>query len=106
MSESPPTRGDRWRSRVTLLLAVLILVPSCLGFANKFIEFVLVFRGEVDGAFAIAPIVNYLLASVGFFLMFCWAAMNGMFRDIERPKYNMLENEQILDSQPGSRHLS
>ena len=97
---SPETpRAARWRNRVTLLLAVLILVPSCLGFANKFIEFVMVFRGDVDGAFAIAPIANYLLASLGFFLLFCWASMNGMFRDIERPKYNMLENEQILDSQ-------
>lgn len=99
MAAPETARSARLRSRLTLLFAVLILVPSCLGFSNKFIEFVLVFRGDVDGAFAIAPIANYLLASLGFFLMFCWAAMNGMFRDIERPKYNMLENEQILDSQ-------
>jgi nitrogen fixation-related uncharacterized protein len=99
-----PTRPEgtpnRWRSRVTLLLALAILIPSCWGFGSKFFEFIAIYRGEVDGAFAVAPILNYLLASSGFLLLFFWASMNGMFHDIERPKYTMLENEQRLDSQP------
>ncbi len=87
----------RWRNRITLALAVAILVPSLWGFGSKFIEFVAIYRGEVDGAFAIAPILNYLLASFGFLLLFCWAALNGMFHDIEAPKQSMLENEARLD---------
>ena len=79
----------------------MILVPSLLGFANKFREFILIFRGDVDGVFAITPIVNYLLASLGFFFLFCWAICHGMFRDIERPKYAMLETERQLDEQDG-----
>ena len=43
-----------------LLLALVILVPSCLGFANKFFEFIALYRGDVEGVFAITPIVNYL----------------------------------------------
>jgi heavy metal translocating P-type ATPase len=74
----------------------LILIPSCWGFGSKFLEFIAIYRGEVDGAFAVAPILNYLLASTGFLLLFFWAAMNGMFHDIERPKYTMLENEKRL----------
>lgn len=92
----PPSR---WRSRVTLALAVLILVPSLWGFGSKFLEFIAIYRGDADGSFAIAPILNYLLASLGFLLLFAWAVMNGMFHDIERPKYTMLEIDEQLEKQ-------
>jgi nitrogen fixation-related uncharacterized protein len=89
--------ANRWRSWVTLTLAALILIPSLWGFGSKFVEFIAIYRGDVDGAFAIAPILNYLLASIGFLLLFFWAVAGGMFHDIERPKYTMLENEARLD---------
>jgi hypothetical protein len=82
---------------VMLLMAVAVLVPSLFGFGTKFIEFIALYRGDVEGAFAISPIVNYLLASLGFLFLFGWAAFGGMFRDIEAPKYTMLENEMRLD---------
>jgi hypothetical protein len=78
-------------------MAVLILIPSLYGFAGKFIEFVHIYRGESGGEFAVAPIMNYLLASAGFFCMLLWAAWNGMFRDVEQPKIDFLENERLLD---------
>jgi len=86
-----------WQVRITLLLAVLILIPSGYGFVGKFIELIHVFRGEPGGAFAVAPMANYLLASLGFFCMLLWAASRGMFRDIEAPKYDMLKHEELLD---------
>ncbi len=82
---------------VMLLMALAVLVPSLLGFGTKFLEFIALYRGDVEGAFAISPILNYLLASFGFLLLFGWAAMSGMFHDIEAPKYTMLENEALLD---------
>lgn len=88
----------RIRQWTTLLLAIVILAPSLWGFGTKFLEFVAIYRGDVDGVFAISPIVNYLLASCGFLLLFAWATFNGMFRDIERPKFAMLENEARLDN--------
>jgi hypothetical protein len=87
----------RLRQFITLLLALAILVPSLFGFASKFREFVLLARGDVDGAFAISPVMNYLLASLGFLCLFCWAVLGGMFHDIEGPKRTMLENERRLD---------
>lgn len=51
-----------------------------------------------EGAFALVPILNYLLVSFGFLLLFGGAILSGMFRDIERPKFNMLENETILNA--------
>jgi hypothetical protein len=82
---------------ITIAMAVLILIPSGYGFIGKFIEFVHIYRGEPGGEFAVAPILNYLLASAGFFCMLLWAAWNGMFRDVEKPKTDFLANEQLLD---------
>ena len=51
-----------------------------------------------EGAFALVPILNYLLVTLGFLSLFIWSVLRGSFRDLERPKYNMLENETILDA--------
>lgn len=93
-------QGLSSRQRKTLVtagMAVLILIPSMYGFVGKFIEFVHIYRGSSGGEFAVAPIMNYLLASAGFFCLLLWAAWNGMFHDLERPKYEMLDNERELD---------
>jgi hypothetical protein len=106
MTTQAPAAAPR-TSRVTYwttaLLAVAILVPSLWGFGSKFIEFVTLARGDVEGVFAISPVVNYLLASLGFLFLLGWAAMQGMFRDIEAPKYEMLENERRLDAAHAQR---
>jgi len=93
----PGMNRSRLRSHVTLVLAILILIPSFFGFGSKFVEFFAIYSGEADGAFAVAPILNYLLASLGFFMLLLWAAANGMFHNIEKPKITMLEIEQRLD---------
>ena len=93
----PSHRESRATIIVTAILAVLILVPSLWGFGMKLTEFIALVRGDVDGVFAISPVANYLLASIGFFCLLLWATLNGMFRDIEEPKYQMLEQEQQLD---------
>ncbi|MGD9645201.1 MAG: hypothetical protein AB7U73_05780 [Pirellulales bacterium] len=92
-----PSAASRSKSLLMILLALAVLLPSLYGFGSKFIEFVALYRGDVEGVFAITPIVNYLLASLGFLFLFGWAVWHGMFRDIERPKHTMLENERWLD---------
>ncbi len=94
-----PRTTSRAQVLTTVGFALLILVPSLLGFANKLREFILLSRGDVDGVFAITPVVNYLLASLGFFCLFSWAIYQGMFRDLEAPKFTMLENERKLDEE-------
>ena len=94
-----PRTTSRAQVLTTVGFALLILVPSMLGFGNKLREFILLARGDVDGVFAITPVVNYLLASLGFFCLFFWAIYQGMFRDIEAPKFTMLENERKLDEE-------
>ncbi len=96
---SLPDRSSRRQFLITCILAVVILVPSLWGFGSKFIEFIRLFRSSSDGVFAISPIMNYLLAGMGFFCLLCWGIVHGMFTDVEQPKYSMLQNEQQLDAQ-------
>ncbi|MFM7074320.1 MAG: hypothetical protein ACKO38_21235 [Planctomycetota bacterium] len=95
----PTHVSQRWQWRITVLFAILILIPSGYGFIGKFVELVKLFRNEAGGEFAVAPILNYLLASLGFFCMLVWAVVNGMFHDVERPKVALLEHEQMLDAE-------
>ena len=88
----------KWVSRLfTIGTALLILTPALLGFSRKFYAFLLEAWGSDDGSFAVGPVINYLLASVGFLLMLGWAAFHGMFRDIEQPKRAMLDLQNALD---------
>ncbi len=84
---------------ILVLMSVCILVPSMAGFVMKFIEFIHTYQSESDGAFAITPMLNYLLASLGFLCLLIWSIANGMFHDIEKPKHTMLEIEAQLDRQ-------
>lgn len=81
----------------TIVLGVIILLPSMVGFVNKLLEFRNVVSGDADGVFALTPMVNYLFASLGFFCLLIWATAHGMFHNIEGPKYTMLDREDELD---------
>jgi hypothetical protein len=83
---------------LTIVFGVVILLPCLVGFGIKFGELVALTKNPQDGGFSITPVINYLLASAGFFFLLLWAALNGMFSDLERPKYLMLENERELDA--------
>jgi hypothetical protein len=99
LSQAAGAATIRAQRRRTLIFAIVILVPSFYGFGRKFLELLALTRGDVDGVFAISPVMNYLLASLGFFFLFCWAIAHGMFHDIEQPKRTMLENERMLDDE-------
>lgn len=104
--QTPKRVTTRTNLIVTLVLAALILIPSMLGFVTKFIDLIVVLRGDPDGVFTLTPIVNYLLASLGFFCMLIWAISRGMFHDVEQPKQAMLEREALLEaSEPPIRHV-
>ncbi|QDU62986.1 hypothetical protein Pan216_38600 [Planctomycetes bacterium Pan216] len=90
---------QRWLGRVTAILAVVILAPCLYGFSAKFAEFVATAQHDELGVFAILPVFNYTLASLGFVMLMIWAMFQGMFRDIEQPKYTMLEQEAMLDGE-------
>ena len=81
------------------VFSACVLIPTILGFANKFLDLVLVVQGDEDGAFAVTPIVNYLFATAGFLCLFFWTAMQGAFQNLDGPSLAMMENEKRLDEQ-------
>jgi len=84
--------------KVVLDVIAIVVVGFCAyGFYSKFAELIAVYKNRSEGAFAITPILNYILASVGFLFMLVWAACRGMFHDIEAPKRTLLDNEEMLD---------
>ena len=95
---NPKASSPRARSIGMIVLALVILVPALLGFGRKFQE-LLALVGDEEGAFTVMPVLNYLLVTLGFLMLFGWAVLHGMFRDIEKPKYTMLENERRLDEE-------
>ncbi len=102
--------APRAQNIVVAIMAVVILGFCAFGFGSKFIELVrLVLDSDsaaAEGVFAVAPLVNYLLASAGFLCLLGWAATQGMFHDIERPKQTMLDQERDLDSTSDDTHYS
>lgn len=91
-------RSRRRLNYSTLVLAVCILIPACYGFGRKFLELVALV-GDEEGSFAVMPVLNYLLASLGFGMLFLWAMFQGMFHDLEAPKQTMLDTEAQLDAE-------
>lgn len=94
-SPDVPRRG---RPGMLWVAAALILIPGGYGFVEKFIQFARTLAlGPDEGGFTIIPIMNYLVVTAGMVCLLMWAVMHGMFRDIEKPKYTMLEREAQLD---------
>ncbi len=90
---------------VVVTMTIFIVVAGLYGFGSKLEEFVRAMSDEnraPGGEFVFIPVLNYFLASIGFVFLFIWAALNGMFRDIEKPKYDMLERERRLDAEAGA----
>jgi hypothetical protein len=102
MADAAPLRPvSRWRWFAKVIFAfAFFLLPAFLGFGKKFLELLMLLGDDSgEGAFAITPIVNYILASLGFFLMMVWAVYNGMFHDIQKPAESFMKTEAWLDEQ-------
>ncbi len=88
---------SRAKHIIIALMAVGILVPGGYGFINKLVEFFKTLQMESGGKFTIIPILNYLIVACGMTCLLIWAVAHGMFRDIEGPKYAMLNREMELE---------
>jgi hypothetical protein len=93
-AECNPNRRQMW---VTIIFAVIIFIPCALGFGNKFLELIKLSQTDLEGRFALTPVVNYLLATLGFLCMFVWGAMRGTFHNLEAAKQRMLDDDQRID---------
>jgi cbb3-type cytochrome oxidase maturation protein len=92
-------RPSRGRRRFLWLFSIAMVVTAGTAFVFKLIEFFhTATRGGPDamGSFLI-PVLNYLLVAGGFACLFLWAYLTGQFRDVEGPKYRMLQMQEQFD---------
>ncbi|MHC5109988.1 MAG: hypothetical protein ACYTHJ_08930 [Planctomycetota bacterium] len=95
--EKKPSRQLGPTAKVLLIMAIVVAVPAAYGFGVRFIHFFRTLQADESGRFTIVPMLNYLVVTAGFLCMLGWAIFRGMFHDIEKPKYWMLDNEEKLD---------
>jgi len=92
--------SNRWRGIVSIAFATAVLVFAGVGFVYKMTEFAAtIVKDEIEGFGAVA-IGVYLTGVVPLVFLTLWAIISGRFRDIERPKYRMLEIHQELEEEP------
>jgi cbb3-type cytochrome oxidase maturation protein len=96
---SPPV--GRGIHRFVWAFGLVMIVIAGGGFLFKLIEFITVFTTDEPFQFAIIPVVTYLLVAAGFGCLFFWAYLSGQFKDVEAPKYRMLQMQDEIDREEG-----
>jgi nitrogen fixation-related uncharacterized protein len=91
--------GSRWSLRETAVFgfAAAVLVFAGLGFVYKMTEFAAtIIKEDIEGFGAVAVSI-YLIGMVPIAFFTLWAVFSGKFRDIEAPKYRMLELDREIE---------
>ncbi|HEY8514073.1 MAG TPA: hypothetical protein VIS07_01000 [Candidatus Binatia bacterium] len=84
------------KSVVLFAMTVLVMAVAGLAFVYKMAEFAMTMIEDDVVGFGAVTVVTYLLGMLPILFMTLWAVFSGRFRDIEAPKYRMLElDEQI-----------
>lgn len=89
-------------NRAMLIFMFLVVFLAGIAFSFKVFEFVYT-SNQSPAADFIMPVLTYLVVASGFFCLFLWAYLSGQFKDIEAPKYRMLELDRIFDEQERER---
>jgi cbb3-type cytochrome oxidase maturation protein len=79
--------------------SIAMLLTAGTAFTIKLIDFTITATTEGTDALAsfLIPVLNYLMVAAGFGCLFLWAYLTGQFRDVEKPKYRMLEMQDEID---------
>ena len=77
---------------------VIMVIIAGGGFLFKLVEFSIAFMGDHPMNFSILPVMTYLVVAAGYLCLFMWAYLTGQFKNIESPKYRMLELQQEIDA--------
>ncbi len=90
-------RRSRVRSTVVLGFAAAVLVIAGLGFAYKTTQFAAtIVKDDVEG-FGVVAVGLYLIGMLPIVFLTLWAVLTGKFRDVERPKFRLLELDREIE---------
>ena len=91
MSASNST--PRFRTGIMIFFCTAVTLAGCM-FIFKLSQFLATIRKDELAGFAFDPIIVYGVVAAGFLFMLAWAFLSGQFKDVESPKYEMLERFQ------------
>ncbi len=83
-------KKDRPFTTIHVFFVLFVLTAGGLFFLKLFAFLSTIKKDELAG-FAFDPVITYGFVAMGFLCLLAWAYMSGQFRDIERPKHDMLE---------------
>ena len=98
--ESIKREGNSKTARVFLwIFSITMIVTAGSAFGMKLIDFYITATREGSAALGsfLVPVMNYLFVAAGFGALFFWAYIRGQFRNVEEPKYRMLEHNLEYD---------
>jgi hypothetical protein len=82
---------------VVFAFAIAVMVIAGASFVYKMTEFaVTIVRDDVEGFGAVA-VATYLVGMLPLVFVTAWAVLTGKFRDIERPKFRLLELDREIE---------
>ena len=96
-----PTRPSRATRVFLWIFSIAMIVTAGSAFTMKLIDFYVTATREGAQALGsfLVPVFNYLCIAAGFALLFLWAYSRGQFRNVEAPKYRMLEQNRQCDEE-------
>ena len=85
------------RSIVVFAFAIIVMVVAGTSFVYKMTEFAMtIVKDDVEGFGAVA-VATYLIGMLPIVFVTLWAVLSGKFRDIERPKFRLLELDREIE---------
>ena len=87
----------RTRSVILFAFFVGVMVVAGGGFFLKMFEFVMTMSGDEIAGFGAVAVSTYLLGMAPLLFLMLWAVTTGRFRDVEAPKYRMLELDREIE---------
>jgi hypothetical protein len=95
--ERVPSAKEQRHFRIWVIVVTLGLMVAGSGFVFKLVEFIRVAQNQDAEGFAVVPVVMYFLVTSGFICVFIWNYLRGGLRDVEKPKYKLLERHDEID---------
>lgn len=94
---NPPSAQEQRRFRIWVVVVTLGMMIAGSGFVFKLVEFIRVAQSQDAEGFAVVPVVTYFLVTSGFICVFIWNYLRGGLRDVEKPKYRLLERHDEIE---------
>ncbi|MFT5284191.1 MAG: nitrogen fixation-related uncharacterized protein [Planctomycetota bacterium] len=89
-----------------IFFTLAVTGAGCM-FTYKLFTFMKTIKKDELAGFAFDPLIIYAFVAMGFICLLAWAYMTGQFRDIESPKYEMLEKfERFEEQERAERRLT